>query len=143
MTTAVLRSFNPDHDLIIVKVDGRSPQVALKVCRSDRSTMARLPAGSRIHFDFACDRHGQVFAIDITPLPPLPSVLGRRASAQDDTDLSGPKCFPFSELEADLEALLAAPIIRRLMQKDGVDPQSVRALIRTVARAAAKPHQKN
>jgi hypothetical protein len=42
MATAVLRSFKPDLDLIVVKLDGRSAEVALRVSGSDRSTIATL-----------------------------------------------------------------------------------------------------
>ena len=68
MTTAVIRSFNLDHGLVIVKVDGRAPDVALRLCGSDRSTVANLMPGRRIRFDFQRGRHGQVFAIDVTPI---------------------------------------------------------------------------
>lgn len=68
MTTAVIRSFNPDHDLVVVKVEGRAPDVALRLCGSDKSTVAKLRPGQRIRFDFQCGRHGQVFAIDVTPI---------------------------------------------------------------------------
>jgi hypothetical protein len=68
MTTAVIRSFRPDHGLVIVNVDGRAPDVALPVCGSDRSTVATLRPGRRIRFDFQCGRHGQVFAIDVAPI---------------------------------------------------------------------------
>ena len=124
MTTAVLRSFNPDQGIVTVKVDGRSPDVALRVCGSDRSTILRLSPGHRISFEFACNRHGQVFAIDVTPVAPIPSVPhSRRTSPRENRKLLKPDCC--SESEADLEELLAAPVIRRLMQRDGVDPQAV------------------
>ena len=77
MTMAVLRSFNRDRGLIIVRVEGRSSDVALRVCGSDRSTTAKLPPGHMIRFDFACNREGQVFAIDIEPVPSNSFNLGQ------------------------------------------------------------------
>jgi hypothetical protein len=44
-----------------------------------------------------------------------------------------------SSEQANLEELLAAPIIRRLMERDGVDPQALRALVQSIARAEANP----
>ena len=38
--------------------------------------------------------------------------------------------------EPDIEDLLAEPIVRRLMARDGVNPDDVRALMRRVTRAA-------
>jgi hypothetical protein len=40
--------------------------------------------------------------------------------------------------EADLEELLAAPVIRRLMASDGVDRRTVRLLVQSIARATAR-----
>jgi len=137
MATAVLRSFKPELDLIIVKLDGRSAEVALRVSASDRSIIARLPPGHKIGFDLECDRHGRVFAIDVTPDPPL-AAHNRQTRNRIKAGSSEPEGASISGMEAEMEQLLATPIVRRLMQKDGVDPRSVRGLIRTVARAAAK-----
>ena len=40
--------------------------------------------------------------------------------------------------EPDIEDLLAEPIVRRLMARDGVNPDDVRALMRRVMRDAAQ-----
>jgi hypothetical protein len=40
--------------------------------------------------------------------------------------------------ELTVEELLAAPIVRRLMERDGVDPEYVRALIASITRVSAK-----
>jgi hypothetical protein len=48
MTTAVIRSFRPAHGLVIVKVDGRAPEVALRVCgraREYNSTSSATATG--------------------------------------------------------------------------------------------------
>ena len=66
MTTAVIKSFNRDHGLVIVKIDGGAADIALRLGSSDRSTVAKLSPGQRIRFDFQCSRHGQVFAIDVS-----------------------------------------------------------------------------
>src|SRR5712691_8883788 len=133
MTTAVIRSVRPDHGLVIVKVDGKAPNVALRVGGSDRSTVARLRPGQKIRFDLQCDPHGNMFAIDVTAISPLPSNCGvdafqgsPRRSARFGA--AGRRCSDHSDArsmscaEAALEELLATPIIHRLMQRDGVDP---------------------
>lgn len=157
MTTAVIRSFRPDHGLVIVKVDGRAPDVALRVCGSDRSTVAGLRPGQRIQFDFQCDHHGHVFAIDVTAISPLlpgraldgsphcpgsqsdsSRGAGRRHSGEpDEWPVQSASCAASGSQTA-LEELLAAPIIRRLMERDGVRPQSVRKLIASLAHTVAK-----
>jgi cold shock CspA family protein len=157
MTTAVIRSFRPDHGLVIIKVDGMAPDVALRVCGSDRSTVAELRPGQRIQFDFQCDRHGHVFAINVTAISPLlpgrgvdgsplyPSsqsdtsrAAGRRYSGEPDKRPGQSASCAASGSRAALEALLAAPVGRRLMERDGVHPQSVRKLIASIARAGVK-----
>lgn len=157
MTTAVIRSFRPAHGLVIVKVDGRGPDVALRVCGSDRSTVAELRPSQRIQFDFRCDRHGHVFAIDVTAIPPLlpgrgvdgtslhPSsesdrsrAAGLRYSGElDERSVRSASC-PDSNSQPALEELLAAPVVRRLMERDGIHPQSVRKLIASIAHSVAK-----
>jgi cold shock CspA family protein len=141
MATGVLKSFKLDQGIVMVKLDGRSPDVALRVCGSDKRTVANLPPGQKIRFDFSCTQGGQVYAIDVMPDPTVPrkdaSGAGNRHSAV--SDLRHDRCSMGSSEHADLEELLAAPIIRRLMERDGVDPQAVRALVQSIARAAAKP----
>jgi hypothetical protein len=157
MTTAVIRSFRPAHGLVIVKVDGRAPEVALRVCGSDRSTVAELRPGQRIQFDFQCDRHGHVFAIDVTAIPPLlpgrgvdgsplyPSSQSERSRAAgrrylgelDEWSVRSASCAA-SDAQPALEELLAAPVVRRLMERDGIHPQSVRKLIASIAHSVAK-----
>jgi hypothetical protein len=138
MTSGVLRSLNPDRSLIIVKVDDRAAEVALRVRGSDRSAMATMPAGQRISFEFACNRHGDVFAIDVLPIPTFSRVRKwGGAKGRYPNDLLEPG-HRGSATEAHLEELLAAPIVQKLMQRDGVDPQAVRSLVSTVARAAVK-----
>jgi cold shock CspA family protein len=143
--------------LVIVKVDGMAPDVAFRVCGSDRSTVAELRPGQRIQFDFQCDRHGHVFAIDVTAISPLlpgrdvdgsplyPSsqsnrsrAAGRRyPSEPDERSVQSASCATFGS-QAALEELLAGPVVRRLMERDGVHPQSARKLIASIARVVGK-----
>jgi cold shock CspA family protein len=143
MATGVLKSFKLDQGIVMVKLDGRSPDVALRVCGSDKRTVANLPPGQKIRFDFSCTRGGQVYAIDVMPDPTVPqqktSKAANRAFVKSDRDLQHCRCRMSPCEHANLEELLAAPIIRRLMERDGVDPQAVRALVQSIARAAAKP----
>jgi hypothetical protein len=143
MATGVLKSFKLDQGIVMVKLDGRSPDVALRVCGSDKRTVANLPPGQKIRFDFSCTQGGQVYAIDVTPDPTVPrrdaSGAGSRHSDRSVSALRHDRCSMRPSEQADLEELLAAPIIRRLMERDGVDPQAVRALVQSIARAAAKP----
>jgi hypothetical protein len=162
MATAVIKSLKLHLGLIIVKLDGRSPEVALRVSGSDKETIASLTPGQRIRFDFACDRHGQVFAIDVVPesgitrairnsgSPPRSSRLPadkseaereahqRNFGKADPPSQFGRRWVSRSE-QAHLEELLAAPIIRRLMQRDGADPQAIRRMLQSIARVVATP----
>jgi hypothetical protein len=143
MATGVIKSFKLDHGIVTVKLDRRSPDVALRVCGSDKRTVANLTPGQKIRFDFSCTRDGQVFAIDVMPDATVPQKEASRAAkrpfVKSDFDLRPDRCSMSSSEQANLEELLAAPIIRRLMERDGVDPQAVRALVQSIARAAAKP----
>ncbi len=159
MATGVIKSFKFDPGLVIVKLDGRSPDVALRVCGSDKRTVATLTPGQKIRFDLSCARDGRVFAIDVipdttlphdvadsdrsTPPRPLPgdgyNGTERRHFGESDRGLRTGQCQMTASEEADLEELFAAPVIRRLMERDGVDPRAVRALVQSVARATVKP----
>jgi len=76
MAIGVIKSFEVDHGLVIVKLDGRSPEVALHVSGSDKETVTSLTAGQKIRFDFARDRHGQMFAIDVIAQPGISRDIG-------------------------------------------------------------------
>jgi hypothetical protein len=158
MATGVIKSLKLDHGLVIVKLDGRSPDVALRVCGSDKRTVATMRLGQKIRFDLSCARDGRVFAIDVMPDTTLP----RDGADPDSSSHSGPvrknRCngtdrrhfgksvgglrtgqyWMTAFEEADLEELLAAPVIRRLMERDGVDPRTVRALVQSIARATGR-----
>jgi len=156
MTTAVIKSFKADRGIVIVKVDERSPGVALRLCGSDRTTVAKMLPGQRIQFEFACDRKGNVFGIDVTPVSvPTEAVGGagptstacakpsRRKRPADPVrhfiPLKG-RALPDepgkdNAAETTLEELLAAPVIRKMMERDQVDPQAIRSLISSLARA--------
>lgn len=69
MITADIRHFERDHGLVVVKLaDPHVPELALRVCGSDRSTLARLGPGETIQFDIACDRRGHPVAFDISAI---------------------------------------------------------------------------
>ena len=68
MAIATVKSFQPDHGLVIVKLDGRLQEAALRVCGSDRTTIKKVLPGHRIRFDLSCNRQGQVFAVDVIPI---------------------------------------------------------------------------
>ena len=70
MTIAVIKSFERDESLLIVRVNGTSPEVSLRLCGSDRSTVAKLGPGETISFDIARDQRGGAVAIDVTPVQP-------------------------------------------------------------------------
>jgi cold shock CspA family protein len=143
MANGILKSFKLDQGIVMVKLDGRSPDVALRVCGSDKRTVANLTPGQKIRFDFSCTQGGQVYAIDVVPDPTVPQKDASRADnrhfARSDRAFRHDRCSISPSEQADLEELLAAPIIRRLMERDGVDPQAVRALVQSIARAAVKP----
>jgi hypothetical protein len=69
--TAIIKSFERDEGLVVVRVDETSPEVSLRVCGSDRSTVAKLGPGKRIRFAVARDRRGCAVAIDVTSAQPL------------------------------------------------------------------------
>ena len=160
MATAVIKSLKLHHGLVVVKLDGRSPEVALRVSGSDEETVASLTPGQRIRFDFACDRHGQVFAIDVIPEPGISRAIGNSGSSSRSTQLPADKsereahqrnlgkadpdsqhgrCWVHPSEQAHLEELLAAPIIRRLMHRDDADPEAIRRLLQSIARVVATP----
>jgi hypothetical protein len=162
MATAVIKSLKLYHGLVIVKLDGRSPEVALRVSGSDKETVASLTPGQRIRFDFACDRHGQVFAIDVIPEPSIARANGnsggsprssrvpagkseaeqeghQRNFGKADPGSQHGRCWVHPSEQAHLEELLAAPIIRRLMQRDGADPEAIRRMLQSIARVVARP----
>ena len=158
MATGVIKAFKLDHGLVIVKLDGRSPDVALRVCGSDKRTVATLRPGQKIRFDLSCARDGRVFAIDVMADTTLP----REVADPDSLSHSGPLRKDGSNAtdrrhfgksvgglrtgqywmtafeEADLGELLAAPVIRRLIERDGVEPRNVRALLQSIARKTAR-----
>jgi|HubBroStandDraft_2_1064218.scaffolds.fasta_scaffold1912901_1 hypothetical protein len=68
MTTAVIRSFEPDRDLVHVLLVGNLSEATLRVRGSDRSIIARLPCGEPIHFQLVRDRQGRQCAIDVAPV---------------------------------------------------------------------------
>jgi hypothetical protein len=68
MTTAVIRSFEPDLGLVHVLLVGTLSETTLRVRGSDRSIVARLGRGEPIQFELVRDRHGHECAIDIAPL---------------------------------------------------------------------------
>jgi hypothetical protein len=142
MATAIVKSFNPGRELVIVKLDGRPAGVALRVCGSDRAAVTKMPPGQRIRFDLSWDRHGQVFAIDVVPISPTVVAVdgGRfRGAAQRFDQHNSQWVKPNDDVASGTEAeLLDTPVIRRLMQRHGVETRSVRAMIATVARATAK-----
>ena len=159
MSTGVIRSFKLDHGLLIVKLDGRSPDVALRICGSDKRTVATLTPGQKIRFDLSCAKDGRVYAIDVMPdttLPrdvadtdcspnsgPLrrdrPNGTDRRHFGKSDRDLRRGRYWMTASEQANLDELLASPVIRRLMERDGVDPRAIRNLVQSIARATATP----
>jgi hypothetical protein len=156
MTTAVVRSLRLDQDLVIVKLDGRSAEIALRVHDTDRATVAKLFRGQRIEFDFECDRDGRVFAVDLAPVSSLSvsenlKVSLRQPKSRTETGASTApnSADPGGALEqpdyatqsqyAAVEELLSAPVIRRLMKRDGVSPDLIRRLIDRIARQPQKP----
>jgi hypothetical protein len=60
MTTAIIRSFEPDKGLVRVIVTGAPAEVPLRVCGSDKSVVACLPRGQHICFNLVRDRNGGV-----------------------------------------------------------------------------------
>jgi hypothetical protein len=74
MTTAVIRSFEPDLGLVHVLLVGTLSETTLRVWGSDRSTVARLGRGEPIQFELVRDRDGRECAIDIAPLQTLATV---------------------------------------------------------------------
>jgi hypothetical protein len=68
MTTAVIRSFEPDLGLVHVLLVGTLSETTLRVRGSDWSVVARLGRGEPIQFELVRDRHGHECAIDIAPL---------------------------------------------------------------------------
>jgi len=68
MTTAVIRSFEPDQGLVHVLLVGTLCETTLRVRGSDKSVVARLPRGEPIQFELARDRHGHECAIDVAPI---------------------------------------------------------------------------
>ena len=155
MATGVLKSFNHDRALAIVRLEGRSAEVALRVSGCDKTTIASLRPGQKIQFDLACGQHGQVYAVDVAAEPappldgrsadfarrfhrPLPAKTEGRASVVFEIGSAGGTQKQHAAAE-DLERqLLSAPVIHRLMEKGRVDPLAVRTLVRSVARAATK-----
>jgi cold shock CspA family protein len=89
MAIGVIKSFELDQGLIIVKLDGRSPEVALHVSGSDKATVASLMAGHQIRFDFARGRRGQVFAIDVIAQPGLSRDIGNSGRSPPVQSTSG------------------------------------------------------
>jgi hypothetical protein len=67
MTTAIIRSFEPDKGLVCVVVSGALAEVQLRVCGSNKSVVARLPPGQHIRFNLVHDRNGRGCAIDVAP----------------------------------------------------------------------------
>jgi len=68
MTTAVIRSFEPDRGLVHVLLVGTLSEATLRVRGSDRSTVARLRRGEPIQFELVRYRHGHECAIDVAIL---------------------------------------------------------------------------
>jgi hypothetical protein len=68
MTTAIIRSFEPDRGVAHVLLVGSLSETALRVCGSDKSIIARLPRGEPIQFQLARDRRGRECAIDVVPI---------------------------------------------------------------------------
>jgi hypothetical protein len=66
--SAVIKSFRPDYDSVVVTLDGRPGETAFRVRGSDRSTVAKMLPGDRIQFDSVCDRGDRVLAIDVAPV---------------------------------------------------------------------------
>jgi hypothetical protein len=69
MTTAILKSFNRDQNVAILSVQSHRPDCAFRLCRSDRSVVAHLTPGRLIRFNISCNRDGELFAIDVEPVP--------------------------------------------------------------------------
>jgi hypothetical protein len=68
MTTAVIRSFEPDRGFVQVLLVASLSETALRVRGSDKSIVARLPRGEPIQFRLARDRRGRECAIDVAPI---------------------------------------------------------------------------
>ena len=68
MTTAVIRSFEPDRGLVHVLLVGALSETILRGCGGDRSIAACLPAGEPIELELVRDRHGRERAIDVARL---------------------------------------------------------------------------
>lgn len=68
MAIAILKSFDCDHGLAILKLDGSQSEIAALVTGSDRTVI------QRIRFDVGRDRWGRTFAVDVRPAG---SILGQ------------------------------------------------------------------
>jgi len=68
MTTAVIRSFEPDRGLVHVLLVGTLSEATLRARGSDRSTVARLRRGEPIQFELVRYRHCHECAIDVAIL---------------------------------------------------------------------------
>src|SRR5271166_2016641 len=64
---AILKSFDRDHGLAIIKLDGEPSEVAIRVVGSDRSVLSAVSPGQRICFDIGRDRRGRTLAVDVRP----------------------------------------------------------------------------
>jgi cold shock CspA family protein len=67
MAIAVLKSFDRDRGLAIIKLDGKPSEVAIRVVGSDRSVVSAVLPGQRIRFDLGRDRRGRSLAVDVRP----------------------------------------------------------------------------
>jgi len=67
-------------------------------------------------------------------MPEPPVVLAQPCSATDDKPSScGPTHERIPSHEMTLDELLASPLVRRVMERDGVDDRSVRPLLASIA----------
>jgi cold shock CspA family protein len=74
MAIAILKSFDCDHGVAILKLDGSQSEIAAHVTGSDRTVISSVVPGQRIRFDVGRDRWGRTFAVDVRPAG---SILGR------------------------------------------------------------------
>jgi hypothetical protein len=133
MTTAILKSFNRDQNVAILSVQSHRPDCAFRLCGRDRSVVAHLTPGQLIRFNISCNRHGELFAIDVAPVPST-APHGSSCTAQCKPHEAEVRILP-TEPTMTLDWLLASDTVCQMMARDGVDPSDVRRLIVAMADA--------
>jgi hypothetical protein len=156
MVTATLRSFSHDQNTAVVSIGGTCSDITFHLCGSDRSVVTHLIPGQQIRFNVSRSRHGELYAVDVTPIScPPQSIDDRRANRTSNasgsrqqprlpTQRYEPRGKPSRSDRAPLalahvilDELLASCVIRQVMARDAVDPQDVRTLISSTANAIA------